>query len=243
MKSEELKIIKNEFERIKGMDYVKALRVRDLSVGATFEDLLRKGEKKVNLSQYPGLIVKIKEENPYFYTTLFRISLQEEYIKRLREKYGYVNVNKYKTFNVSVQANCSSFVGTRFLFKLYINKEEEKVYFTVMDKNYSVVEKKIYWTFEELKKKLNQKLKNMIILKVWTKKVDGVDYYKYYDIHFYQLKSFNNFLKLLEEGIIRLTINLDVYKSGPRKGQTHNRGIRFEIQEVDLNKLFEEIEI
>ena len=42
----------------------------------------------------------------------------------------------------------------------------------------------------------------------------------------------------MEQGIIRITFKIGVYREGEKKGEIHDRGTSFEIQEKDLQKLF-----
>ena len=107
----------------------------------------------------------------------------------------------------------------------------------------NLLEKNVYWDFETIKEKLEKKLLYLAYIKAWPKKLNGIEYYKYYDIQFYQLKKFEEFLKLIEQGIIRITFKIGVFREGMRKGETHDRGTGFEIQETDLEKLFSLIKI
>jgi len=142
---------------------------------------------------------------------------------------------------VSFQGNCSTLVAGRFLFKLDVDYDKERVYLNISDKNMVFLERKSYWEFSTLKEKLERKFKYLAFIKAWPKLVKEVEYYKYYDIEFYQLKTFKEFLKLLEDGTIRVSLKIGMFHSGKRKGEIHDRGTSFEIQELDLEKLFDVI--
>ena len=83
----------------------------------------------------------------------------------------------------------------------------------------------------------------LALIKAWPKRTNGKTYYRYYDIKFYKLKSFNTFLDLINKGQIRIDIQLGVFKSGPKKGQEHDHGITFGIKECDLLNLYDEYDI
>ena len=248
MITEELKNLKKEFERIKKMGYVKATRMGYTGIGKTFEDLLGKKEDSLELPDYKGIEIKTKRGYTRCYTTLFGATPQgkkEFEIRRLRSIYGYPD-NVYrnqKLLHASVQANCSTLVGNRYLFKLVLDYEEQKLFLLITDKSMNFIEKKSYWTFDILKEKLNRKLQYMALVKAWPNKINGEDYYKYYDIDFYKLKDFNEFLKLIEDGTIRVTFKIGIFKKGERAGELHDRGTSFEIQEIDMLKLFDKIDI
>lgn len=243
-----LEILKNEFKRIKKMGYVKSTREGYTGIEKTFEDLLGKKEDSLSNPDFHGIEIKTKRAFSKSYTTLFNATPRgktNSETKRLKNIYGYPDqvIKKAKVLNQSVQANCSTFVAGRYLFKLNIDKEQERVYLCITDKNFWPLEREVYWTFEELEQKLYKKLKYLAFVKAWTKNIDGEDYYKYYDINFYKLKGFEEFLRLLEDGTIRVSFKIGVFRSGKRMGEARDRGTSFEIEELDLYKLFDEVEV
>lgn len=248
MITEELKNLKKEFERIKKMGYVKSTRIGYTGIGKTFEDLLGKEEDTLELPDYHGIEIKTKRGYSRSYTTLFGATPQgkkEFEIKRLRSAYGYPDMiyKNQKLLNTSIQANCSTLVGNRFLFKLIVDYEEQKLFLLITDKNMNFIEKKSYWSFAVLKEKLERKLKYMALVKAWPNNIDNETYYKYYDIDFYKLKTFEEFIRLIEDGTIRVTFKIGIFKKGVRAGEIHDRGTAFEIQEIDMLKLFDKIEV
>lgn len=248
MITEELKNLKKEFERIKKMGYVKSTRIGYTGIGKTFEDLLGKKEDTLELPDYHGIEIKTKRGYSRSYTTLFGATPQgkkEFEIKRLRSAYGYPDMvyKNQKLLNTSIQANCSTLVGNRFLFKLIVDYEEQKLFLLITDKNMNFIEKKSYWSFAVLKEKLERKLKYMALVKAWPNNIDNETYYKYYDIDFYKLKTFEEFIRLIEDGTIRVTFKIGIFKKGVRAGEIHDRGTAFEIQEIDMLKLFDKIEV
>lgn len=248
---EELQKLKNEFIRIKRLGYVPSTRNGPTGIGKTLEDLLGKKEDTKGLPDYHGIELKTKRGYTRAYVTLFNATPEGEApneIKRLRNTYGYYNStesksNRHKYLQNSVQANCSTLIGNRFLFKLYLNYDEKKIYLNISDPNFNLIESKAYWPFETLKIKLNCKLKYMALIKAWPKKVDGKEYYKYYDIEFFKLKTFEEFLKLIEDGTIRINFKVGIYTTGPKKGTMKDHGTSFEIQELDMEKLFVKINV
>ena len=101
------------------------------------------------------------------------------------------------------------------------------------------IERICYWDFQTLNDRLNAKFKYLALIKAWPKTVNGQQYYKYYDIEYYKLKSFDAFLDLLIKGKIRVTFKISTFKKGNRLGDIHDRGTGFEIQEIDLYNLFD----
>lgn len=246
--TEELKNLKSEFLRIRSMGYVKSTRKGPTGIGKTFEDLLGKKEDRQSVPDYHGIELKTKRAYTKAYTTLFSATPEgkEEYqIKRLRDNYGTAlrSSSKLKVLMCSVQANASTFVDNRYLFKLDVDREKERVYLMISNQNFTLIDKKSYWSFDLLKSRLERKMPYLALIKAWPNIINGEDYYKYYDIEFYKLKSFEEFLKLLESGTIRITFKVGLYKNGPYKNQINDKGTSFEIQDLDLYKLFDKLEV
>ena len=101
------------------------------------------------------------------------------------------------------------------------------------------MEKRVYWSYKYLENKLLTKLSYLAIVNVWPTKKEGWNYFKYYEIKFYKLKGFSDFLKLLEQGIIKITFKVDIYTDEKRYGKTYDHGCGFAIKEKDLTKLFD----
>ena len=101
-----------------------------------------------------------------------------------------------------------------------------------------LIDDKTFWSFELLKEKLYRKLKYLMFIKAKRKYEFPYVYYKYTQAQFYILKSFDNFLKAIEQGNIRVTFKINAILSGKNKGKTHDHGTSFEIQEKDLEKIF-----
>lgn len=247
MITEEIILLKKEFERIKKMGYVKSTRGGTTGIGKTFEDLLGKKEDTSSDPDFHGIEIKTKRSYSKAYTTLFNCSPKGEAVvtKRLKNTYGRPDsvLPSFKVLNVSVQANCSTLVSNRYLFKLEVNKEEQRIYLAIYDKNFLLIEKKVFWDFHTLQARLTKKLNYLAFIKAWTTERGNVTYYKYYDISFYQLKDFENFLRLLEKGTIRVTFKLSIFRSGEKVGQLRDHGTGFEIQELDFEQLFNKIPI
>lgn len=244
----ELNNLKHEFERIKKMGYVKTTRKGLTGIGKTFEDLIGKDEDTLTSPDYHGIEIKTKKGYSKSYTTLFNATPKGENeleIKRLCNIYGYPDkiLKNKKVLAISVQANYPTLVANRFLFKLNINYTSKKIILNILDKNMNLLDNSIYWDFDLIKEKLERKLSYLAFIKAWPKNINGIDYYKYYDMQFYQLKNFEEFLKLMENGKIRVTFKIGVFREGPRKGEIHDRGTGFEIQELNLQNLFQPIEI
>lgn len=246
MINNEILSLKQEFNEIRKLGYVKSTRKGPTGIGKTFEDLIGKKEDRLQTPDYNGIEIKTKMGYSKSYIRLFNATPKgknEFEIKRLCNAYGYPDRIKteHKILAFSVQADTKTFVAGRFFFKLNLDYEKKKVYLSIWDKNMHLLEQDVYWDFDTIKEKLEIKLRYLAFIKAWPKTVKGEDYYKYYDIQFYKLKEFDSFLRLIEQGIIRVTFKIGVFRDGPRAGEIHDHGTSFEIQEENINRLFTRI--
>ena len=66
-------------------------------------------------------------------------------------------------------------------------------------------------------------------------------YFFYKDIKFYELKGLDEFLNLIEKGVIKICFKVGVYKKGRKLGNIYDHGTGFEISKKDLSKLYKRI--
>ena len=81
-------------------------------------------------------------------------------------------------------------------------------------------------------------MKTLALVKSYNKKENDVEWFKYSDFKIYRLKRFDNFIELIEKGIIRLNFKLNIKTKGEKTGQIHDHGTSFDILEKDILKLY-----
>ena len=65
----------------------------------------------------------------------------------------------------------------------------------------------------------------------------------YKKVDFYILKDFETFLELIESGVIRVTIKVDIHLDEKHYGQTYDHGCGFAIKEENITKLYSKYNI
>lgn len=113
----------------------------------------------------------------------------------------------------------------------------------VQDSYNNLLENSVYWDFAALEEKINKKLQFLALINAWPTQRNQETYYRYDQIKFYKLKGFDQFIQLIEEGVIRVSIKVGVVREGLKKGLPHDRGTSFELKTLDFYKLFERIYI
>ena len=81
-------------------------------------------------------------------------------------------------------------------------------------------------------------MKILAFVKSYSKKIDGIEYFKYYDLKIYLLRGFDEFIELVDKGIVRINFKLNINTSLNKLGKIHDHGTSFDILEEDLEKLY-----
>ena len=238
MQKEEISNLITKLENIKKMGYIPSYN-NNRGKETTLYNLL-------SMNSHDNFIISCKNIDSNNYITIFNatpIGKEKNQLKRLKEKYGfYDNMDfKNKVFKCSIQSSFSTFIKSNYLLKLHVNYQDAKIYLQIYDKNYNLIDNKTYWSFDMLQKYYTKKAKYLILVKTWLKKENNINYYKYYDFSIYELKDFNDFLKLIDEGIIRITFRVNHNTKPNRQELIKDDGTSFELQEMDLLQLYTKI--
>lgn len=249
--NESINELKAKFERIKDKGYIRGINNCNFgNAGLTFEKLIGKENDEFQIADYKGVEIKVKNNfsfcNKYKNIHLFSLVPSNCFgleLKRIRRMYGtkdkdFPDVN---VFMKTIVSNRKIEVNDNYFFKLKVLYSEKRIYLYVYDKQNRLIDKNIYWDFEEIENVVERKLNYLCFVKYDSKLVSGNKYYKYVDMKFFKFKGMDTFFRLLENGNIRIYFCLGVYKSGYKKGMEHDHGVTFDIKESDLCKLYEEV--
>lgn len=242
----DIQYIKNNFEKIKDLGWVEAKRTGTTGIGYTLENLF--GIKENNFEIPDFNVFELKSHHTYSrsYITLFNASPDGDYLfelEHLRKKYGYPDKDfkQYKVINCDSFANKITNLGNKYKQKIKINLKENKIRLHILDNNLNLIDQEVSWSFEMLKEKFERKLNFLVFVEADKKFANGKTYFKYKQIIFYQAHSFNKFIELIDNGTIKITFKIGLFKSGKRFGQPHDHGTSFSILEEKLNLLYKKI--
>ena len=238
--------LREEFEKIKPKGYIKGICNGVSSIGRTFENELRLPDNDFSVPDYYGIEIKTRRSYSKSVITLFNAVPDGENlfeVERLKNTYGYPckKDRRYKVLYVDAYGNKLNFAGIKYQYKIDIDRTLKRVYLCVFDKYGNSIERKVYWSFDYLQERLNNKLNFLAVIKAWTKKIEGVEYFKYYKMDVYKFKKFDTFINLLEDGTIGISLKVDIYLSANRYGKAYDHGCGFSINEEDLSKLYNKL--
>lgn len=234
--------LQKEFNRISKKGYIRGIYNTSSAIGRTFENELGLEMNKKSVPDYQNIEIKTKRGYTKSTLTLFNAvpDNQESELKRLKDTYGYPykKDKNYKVLFVEVFSNKLTFGGAKYQYKLDVDKNRQKVFLCIYNKKAILLERKVFWSFTYLKEKLLNKTKYLAIIKAWTKEINGWNYFKYYKINFYIIKSFDKFIEMLENGKIKLIIKINIYLDKEHYGQMYDHGCGFDISEEYISMLF-----
>ena len=234
--------LKQKFENIKKKGWVESLRNGTTGIGYTFETLIGKEEESFPIPDYRTIEIKTRYKNSKENIGLLNVTPDGDYLyplKRLYDAYGFPSKSdpNYKVFYAAMGV-IPKYAGKQYRFKLFVDRKNNLIRVIAIDKIGNMINTDVSWSFKLLEEKLKLKLKYLAFIKAECHYEFGKQYFYYYDIKFYMLKSFKVFLELIEKNIIKTTFMIGSYKTGPKKGEMNSHGVRFDIAEEDLDKLF-----
>ena len=98
------------------------------------------------------------------------------------------------------------------------------------------------YRYDCLDKILNKKLKDLFYVSAERQTENGDEYFFFNKAEIYSHPTLENFLTLIDDGLIMFDIRIGSYRSGKNYGKTHDHGSGFRILESNLRLLFSEQE-
>lgn len=214
------------------------------AVGLTLESVLNKEIENFELPDYKGVELKAKYSKRESHITLFSAT-PDSYlfeIKRLRNLYGYPDRDfpQFNVFNISVYGSRRVKLNNHY-FKLYVDHINKEIVLRIYNSKLQIIDEFVRWSFDILKEKLERKLKYLVLVHADRKFEHNEVLFKYRNIKFYTLKSFQDFLSLIENGMIKITFKIGIYKGNYRFGEIYDHGTSFSIDESNISKLFDDV--
>lgn len=244
---ENYKQLLKEFKVISNRCWIKGINNYTNSAGLTFESLLNKKSDSMYFPDYKDIEIKCTQRFSGYPINLFSIAFDGPTLYEMNNilnKYGksdFVYKDK-KTLFASLSFNEEVLVNNKYYFKLEMDEQKEKVYLVVFDLNKNLLEKAAYVDFCSIRNRLQVKLTNLAIVCASKRKIEEELYFRYYKMVIYKLTSFEKFIKLLKEDIIRVDIIGRVSRSGIEAGRQKNKNLVFKIDKKNIDMLFDVIE-
>lgn len=243
-----IKILNEKFLKVKNLNWIKATSKGNGNVGITFENAIGKERENFPIADYNGIEIKTSlNKNTRPYITLFSATPDGPYIfgtQTLKEKYGWTSpkLKGYKVFYARVNGKKLKKINNKYFMKINVDYNNEKIFLEVYDLNYQLLGKECFWNFKTIEEKLQTKIHYLAYIKAERKYENRQVFFKYTEITFLKLKSFKQFIFLLDSGKINICFKIGVYLSKNKLGKTYDHGTGFEIRKELLLNLYNIIE-
>lgn len=226
--------LKKKIENLIMDDWINISYLNSNNLGICLEKLLNINSSFFEIPDYFDIELKTITRRNYPCFTLFNANFDSGIFEaeRLYKTYGSL-----KGINFIARKGYMKVINNH-TFYLQIDNNNKKVILVTInllnfEKDYS-----FNWSFDLLEEKLQRKLKKLCVVWVDKKIIDDQTFMKVKEYHFYKLKSFLDFINLIEKGIIRVSVR--IYYDENRKKYI-NHGISFEIYDKCIENLFEKI--
>lgn len=240
---ENQKQLLKKFKEITKLKWVEGINNGTNSVGLTFETLLHKDIDSMYFPDYYGIEIKCTQRFSRYPINLFSISFDGPRLyemNRLLKTYGIKDEKHLNKLQLQGQVYINKYnkINNNY-FKLKLNQETKKLIICVYDKDLNLLEEEAYIDFETIKLRLTLKLSNLAVVYASKKKENEKLKFRYYKITLYKLKSFDRFIKMLEQDYINVSLIGRVSRSGEEEGRQKNKNIVFSIPKELIDLLFE----
>lgn len=246
---EKIKQLLKEFYLIQCKGWVKSTGSGKSAAGTTLEHLFGKQEDTLPLPDYLGIELKTKLITSNYNVRLFSAVLDNkpDLMNKLWKLCSWKCTRNGGTRELYDDFNAIDYSNThrKYAFKMYVNYEKECVELLLYNNwNKKNVNIDMSWSFRELEQRLKIKLSYMALVHAekFVNKETKEEKFKYLDMTIYKLRSFDVFLKLLEQGIISVNLKMYPFKEPERQDKFRNRETTFCISQENLSLLFEKID-
>ncbi|MDN5652143.1 MAG: MvaI/BcnI family restriction endonuclease [Lactococcus lactis] len=239
----DLDLFIRDFNRVRDLGFTPSTRRSNTGIGKTFEDLMGVVENNIAEPDLHGFEIKSQRNLSGSYVTLFTKSptMPIGANTYLRQSYG-----SYDVSYPDVQVLHTSMFHGRFNthiagsnFSIRIDRLEERLYIVVQRADGSLDES-VYYSFENLRQ-ATQKIENLAFVTADTRTINDIEHFHFTNaVIFYDFISFEHFLNLVEQGLIMYDVRIGAYKTGSKRGQTHDHGSGFRIKKENMSRLYEQ---
>jgi hypothetical protein len=245
-----------KLKQIKDKGWIPSGRARSNvgAVGNTLEDLFGIEENNLPIADAGQWELKSQRRGTSSLTTLFHSEPSPRNArivpKILLPLYGWAHEEAGTTYPITEMSFRSTTPGNKFTdrgFKISVDRSGKKVKLTFVASKVSTnkhsewlssVQQRVglgpmnpqpYWDFDDLKRKVETKIKNAFYVLAECRKDDGKEYFYYDEAWILEQVDFNKFLDEIEKGTI--LVDFDA-----RTG--HNHGTKFRMYQGTHSKIY-----
>ncbi len=232
------------FRQVKALGFVKSNRSNNTGIGKTFEDYIGVVENNLDEPDLFGYEIKSHREDAGSYITLFTKS--PDFPKKantyLRDTFGtpYEENPDLNKLHTSMFASKYNSYNERLSFRLLNDRCAQTVRIGVFDyETKTLIDSSVGYSYSSLATILQRKLKCLFYVSAQRRRDDnGCEEFYFDRADIFTDPSLENFLNLIDEGLIMYDIRIGSYSSGAKYGAPHDHGSGFRILEGNIHLLY-----
>ena len=242
MQTTNLDLFIRDFNKVRDMGFTESRRSNSTGIGKTFEDLIGVAENNAKEPDLHGFEIKSQRNLSGSYVTLFTKSptMPKSANTHLRMSYGSFDSEHpdVKVLHTSIFHGRYNTHTAGAKFSLRVNRQESKLY-VLVQRDDGTIDDSVYYSFDNIKNAL-AKIENLAFVSADTRRnAEGKEEFNFTSaIIYYDFISFENFLDLVEEGVIMYDVRIGAHKMGANRGKTHDHGSGFRIKKNDMQRLY-----
>ena len=215
--------------------WIPSNRVHDTGIGKTLEDLL--GIKENNFPGPNGEKVELKSirKNSSSMISLFtKTPSPSESIKQLLKDYGYPSKSdpSKNVLHVDLYGNRVTEIHGTPALKLSVSPDRIDIE-SIDGERYGG------WSYEVLRRSFEAKMYRVLLVKADSRGSRGNEEFNYNEAWVLMGFSFERFIRLIEQGVVKVELRLGLYPEGHKQvGQPHDHGTGFRVLERNLEDCF-----
>ncbi|MDE8259745.1 MvaI/BcnI family restriction endonuclease [Erysipelothrix rhusiopathiae] len=226
-----------EIVKIEEMGWILSHRTGNTGIGKTFEDLLDKEEDNLSAPDYYDIEIKTHEVATKSMITLFTKSPSNPSGANtmLRERFGKLDEFGNRILHSTI--TCGKVTQSKeykYNFSIKVDDSLERVVILVFNDRNELIDDSVYWSFTSLKKQIDTKLKTIAVIHAESKVEEGKKYYRYNEVDLVTGLSIEGLVDAIKNGAVKVDIRIGAYKTGLKRGKTHDHGTGFRIFMKDL---------
>ncbi|MBR6456153.1 MAG: MvaI/BcnI restriction endonuclease family protein, partial [Prevotella sp.] len=232
-----------QFRKVQELGWVRSRRRNNTGIGKTFEDYVGVVENNIDAYDLHGFEIKSHREESSSYVTLCTKapSFPHRANAYLLREFGtpYEDNPTMNHLHTSMFADRFNTHSGKYSFRVRNDRQLKEIRIEVYDlSTKKLLNDSCGYTYEALEKIFAKKLKNLFYVSADRKYEGDAEYFNFTQAEIYTEPSFEQFLKLLDQGKIMYDIRMGSYKSGRNIGKPHDHGSGFRILPKDLHLLY-----
>lgn len=212
----------------------------DGMLGNVLEDLLGVEENNLKAPDFGKWEIKSKNEETTSRITLFNVKLShpDKANTKIRENFGSpIEGTKHKEINTTISLNHWTATTEKYKYTYMLKLVDDKLRILIKNKEtQKILDDLYYWDLEKIRLAAITKISHLCYVKGEINK--SKKKVKFNSAEVYSDFKFEKLIELLKSRELVFEFRIGIYRSGEKKGKSHDHGSAFRINKDSLYKIY-----